>query len=318
MSISVDYTPAVDTTNLYSIHYEYIIEKQWFNNYNNIQLQSEKVKGIEHAELTLKMTKKPGYSAWTVLMEIQTEIPLKYEVSFEICSENNSAFKHFRDVVDGSKIIDSNPFVSLTDLNSEKLKFSVKALFCYKNKEDERIYGKTKMIQSNDWSRRLQNHGEKDFKFIVGNESVEIHKFFLSLESTVFATMLEEKKYKETQAGQTEITDFKFETVKAFVAFCYGEDISDYIKFAQNAIELLMFADKYDMKNLKKTFEEYYSKKLTIGNVGNILTAAEKYNAAILKAECIRFIQSLPRIEKDSIVYGILDEEIRGFFFEDN
>uniref|UniRef100_A0A914Q9W5 Uncharacterized protein n=1 Tax=Panagrolaimus davidi TaxID=227884 RepID=A0A914Q9W5_9BILA len=68
------------------------------------------------------------------------------------------------------------------------------------------------------------------------------------------------------------------------------------------------------MENLKATFEEYYCKKLTKSNVVYVLTAANKVNAPTLKGKCIEFINSLPRIDKSSIVYGPLDEELRELF----
>uniref|UniRef100_A0AC34F6G0 BTB domain-containing protein n=1 Tax=Panagrolaimus sp. ES5 TaxID=591445 RepID=A0AC34F6G0_9BILA len=126
--------------------------------------------------------------------------------------------------------------------------------------------------------------------------------------------MLENQNFKETQTGEMVIKDFKLDTVKAVVGFCYGENISNFLKFTENALALLMFTDKYDMKNLKALFEEYYSKKLTKANVANVLSAANRVNADNLKTQCIKFIQYLPRVEKTSIVYGALDEELRGLF----
>uniref|UniRef100_A0A914PJ71 BTB domain-containing protein n=1 Tax=Panagrolaimus davidi TaxID=227884 RepID=A0A914PJ71_9BILA len=225
--------------------------------------QSGIIVGIEHAEWTLKLIKHLiGSRRYTesyyfeIELEIKTKIPLKCEVSFEIASENEFVIQQFHDTVHGSKSIGTLEFLKRDDVinkfaNDDKLFLRLKAQFSYISKEDQSIHGTTKFIQNNEWSKRLQNHGEKNFKFIVGDEFIEIHKFFLTLESSVFAAMFENNDFKETQTGEMVIKDFKFEIVKAVVDFCYGKDISKILKFAENAVELLMFADKYNMKNLK-------------------------------------------------------------------
>uniref|UniRef100_A0AC34F6Q2 BTB domain-containing protein n=1 Tax=Panagrolaimus sp. ES5 TaxID=591445 RepID=A0AC34F6Q2_9BILA len=319
-------TDVKDTPKLYTIKKEFKIDIEFFKKDSSFEKINQTVEGMSNVGWKLRIAKqthyeyiglrliaKPSQAYWEFYLEVTTDATIYYKVNLEISSENDlvsadycGSFNDFKKI--GIDILDSDLMSRFA--HDIMLTVCVKALFSYKNKEDERIYGKTKMIQSNGWSQRLQNHGEKDFKFIVGNESIEIHKFFLSLESTVFATMFENQNFKETQTGEMVIKDFNVATVKAVVAFCYGEDISEFMKYTQNAIKLLMFADKYDMNNLKASFEEYYSKKLTKANVANVLTAGDNYNAPTLKTMCIDYIQSLPKAEKTDIAHGGLDEEL--------
>uniref|UniRef100_A0A914P0D8 BTB domain-containing protein n=1 Tax=Panagrolaimus davidi TaxID=227884 RepID=A0A914P0D8_9BILA len=170
------------------------------------------------------------------------------------------------------------------------------------------------MIQNNEWSKRFRNHGEKDFKFIVGNESIEVHKFFLTLQSTVLSAMLENTNFKETQTGEMKIDGFKFETIKAVVGFCYGEDISSFMESTRNAIDLLMFAEMYDMDNLKDSIAEYYSTKLTKENVADIYKVSRETNAPKLRGVCFDFIYSIPKSERTAFVQANLDPAIHDLF----
>uniref|UniRef100_A0AC35F9E8 BTB domain-containing protein n=1 Tax=Panagrolaimus sp. PS1159 TaxID=55785 RepID=A0AC35F9E8_9BILA len=298
---------AVDDTKFYPIFLEYIIDRSQLFEHKSIPQESGNIDGIENTKWTLKMVEysKGGSAAYEIYFTVKTKMPLKCEVSFEIVSGNKSVFQHFHDSINGSKTFVKSDFLTghFFDLinefcSDEKLFLRVKAIFSYSTKEDQCIHGKTSLIQNSDFPKRLQNHSQKDFKFIVGNEFVEIHKSFITRESSVFAAMFEHEDVKETQTGEMIIKDFKMSTVKAFVAFCYGEDIADSVKFTEDAIQLLKFADKYNMKNLMETFEEFYSKKLTKFNVAKVLYAAKKYNAVNLKDKCITFIESLQGIEK--------------------
>ena len=77
----------------------------------------------------------------------------------------------------------------------------------------------------------------------------QAHKFILSIESTVL-----EDLFRSASGDYLEIPEFKFETVKAAVNYCYAQDMTDFLEVTQNALELLTFADKYDFKTLKVGF----------------------------------------------------------------
>uniref|UniRef100_A0A914YV42 BTB domain-containing protein n=1 Tax=Panagrolaimus superbus TaxID=310955 RepID=A0A914YV42_9BILA len=158
--------------------------------------------------------------------------------------------------------------------------------------EDESRYRVPKlMIQDKSWPWRKRNNlGEKDCTFIVGTRSIAIHRFLLQMESTVYATMLQTKHYLESATGEFVIEDFTFPTVRAFVQFCYGEDISDYLNSTTRRMDLLRFADKYDMPNVMATLEEFSATKIRVTNVAQNLECATKYNAKLLKTACEEFL----------------------------
>uniref|UniRef100_A0AC34F6F2 BTB domain-containing protein n=1 Tax=Panagrolaimus sp. ES5 TaxID=591445 RepID=A0AC34F6F2_9BILA len=305
-----------DTPKLYTAKKEYTIDKEFFINRNSFTSKYETVEGMPNVGWQFDTHKKRVSRAerqcqWGMHLIVKTDVDIECEVSFEI----GSVIKHFSDYIStsaGSQRIGTDEFILHDELfsmkpklfHNNKVTLTVKATFCYTCQEDQRAYELVPMIQAHDW---FQNLGEKDFKFTVGNESVEIHKFFLTAQSPVFEAMLKHENLKETQTGEIKIIDFKFATVNAFFEFCYGKDIADFMRSTENAIELLMFADKYDMKNLKVSFAEYYSKKLTKENVMDIYKVVRETNAPKLEEVCYNFINSFSRKKRREILNGFPD-----------
>uniref|UniRef100_A0A914QQP6 MATH domain-containing protein n=1 Tax=Panagrolaimus davidi TaxID=227884 RepID=A0A914QQP6_9BILA len=171
---------AVDDTKFYPVFLEYIIDRSQLFKNNSIPLESGNIDGIENTEWTLKMAQSFYNSPeCEISFTVKTKIPLKCEVSFEIASGNKSVFQHFHDSINDSKIFAKSNLLTHGDLIKEfscdeKLFLRIKAIFSYSIKEDQCIHGRTSLIQNSDFPKRLQNHGQKDFKFIVGNEFVEV------------------------------------------------------------------------------------------------------------------------------------------------
>uniref|UniRef100_A0A7E4WBQ6 BTB domain-containing protein n=1 Tax=Panagrellus redivivus TaxID=6233 RepID=A0A7E4WBQ6_PANRE len=94
------------------------------------------------------------------------------------------------------------------------------------------------------------NDGSADFELVIGSDHVKVHKNFLALLSPVFNAMFSHDT-AEVRTGKDVITDFDFETVKAAIDFCYGKGFLDFS--TQTIIEMLRFADKYDIKAITAT-----------------------------------------------------------------
>uniref|UniRef100_A0AC34GVT6 BTB domain-containing protein n=1 Tax=Panagrolaimus sp. ES5 TaxID=591445 RepID=A0AC34GVT6_9BILA len=315
-----------DTPKLYTVRKEFVVDKGFFKLGGSYELIHQTVDGMPNVGWKFRIASQttPIFGCqnrfyWELFLHVFTNTTIKYKVNFEVTSKNDSVCEEFNGVMNTYKKIGNDKFIMQSDLMSKflgdyELTIFVKAEFSYTSNQDQRIFGEKPMMQNKFWPIRLQSHGEKDFKFIVGNEAIQIHKFLLTLESEVFAAVLENNNFKEAQTGEIEIQDFKPVIVKAFVVFCYGADISGFMKYTHDAMELLKFADKYDMKNLKVSIEEYYRAKLTKANVAIVLSAANKYNAPELKMMCMKYIQSLPTSEKVDIACSGLNGELRGLF----
>uniref|UniRef100_A0A914QWW2 BTB domain-containing protein n=1 Tax=Panagrolaimus davidi TaxID=227884 RepID=A0A914QWW2_9BILA len=99
--------------------------------------------------------------------------------------------------------------------------------------------------------------------------------------------------FENATGDKVEIAGFKLETFKAAVDFCYAQDIAEFVTNDENAVELLLFADKYDFKTLKPKLEAHFQNLLTTENVGIMVAAANKVHCQSLRQACIDFVRSL-------------------------
>uniref|UniRef100_A0A914YEM0 BTB domain-containing protein n=1 Tax=Panagrolaimus superbus TaxID=310955 RepID=A0A914YEM0_9BILA len=65
-----------------------------------------------------------------------------------------------------------------------------------------------------------------------------------------------ESGMQESKESKVTIIDFNFETVEKAVKFCYGFEDPN-LWSIDNAVNLLQFADKYDIKDLKSFSETF-------------------------------------------------------------
>lgn len=94
-----------------------------------------------------------------------------------------------------------------------------------------------------------------DISINVEGITVRAHKDILGYHSPVFATMFRENSNQDNIAVQV----FQIETILDMIEYIYiGDGHEEYEKFA-NPLELLRAADKFQLKNLKKTCEKLFS-----------------------------------------------------------
>lgn len=157
----------------------------------------------------------------------------------------------------------------------------------------------------------------KDIQFIIGNQSLGAHRAILAAKSKVFLEMFSNDT-KEKQEGVVEIKDSKFEVFEAFLKFFYTSKI-DNIK--ELGTEMLILADKYQVKDLKEKCENYLSQTLNKNNAVHCLMMADKYNCQKLKKNALLVVKFLLRDcanFDDLINTPDLMKEILDLFDEDN
>ena len=89
--------------------------------------------------------------------------------------------------------------------------------------------------------------GKEDFTIICEDQKIKFEKQLLINVSTVFREMLENQWTKESKDGQVEIKEVKPETILAFKRLLLNSN--DFKKEDFN-IEMMIFADRYDIKAL--------------------------------------------------------------------
>lgn len=109
-----------------------------------------------------------------------------------------------------------------------------------------------------------------DIKLICGREIFECHKLILSCQSDVFETMFKTKSTAEEESGEVEIENFKPKTIENMVYFMYHDNIMNEENMDP---ELLILADKYNVRGLMKYCVEYFEENLSLENALDVLVS---------------------------------------------
>ena len=137
-----------------------------------------------------------------------------------------------------------------------------------------------------------------DFGILVGTQKIAVHSVVLSAMSTVLNASMSQD-FREKISKEIEIKDFKYETVNDAIEFIYSGFISD----TKCDLELLRFADMYDIQIFVNFIEKRLIKKLKISNLYNYLEAANLLKAESLKIACLNFCVSEIKLgEKTNLV----------------
>uniref|UniRef100_A0A7E4VWS7 BTB domain-containing protein n=1 Tax=Panagrellus redivivus TaxID=6233 RepID=A0A7E4VWS7_PANRE len=130
------------------------------------------------------------------------------------------------------------------------------------------------------------NHNSSDARIVVGNDTLEVHRHILCLISPVFHAEFTHDT-KEAKNGTINIKDFDFATVKNVIDTCYGREcaadsLADYI-------DMLRFADKYDIRSLTQSIEPFINDDVTLESFCVITNYAWDLDKTDLKSKCAKF-----------------------------
>lgn len=130
------------------------------------------------------------------------------------------------------------------------------------------------------------NESKSDFKIICENEELPCHKFVLSARSDVFQAMFEGCESIEKSQGFVKIEDISVSTMKTFLTFMY----QDVINSSDIDANLLIAADKYNVKRLFNICLRHLDKTIDVENVMSIMIAAYLVNNDALLAKASNFV----------------------------
>uniref|UniRef100_A0A7E4W961 BTB domain-containing protein n=1 Tax=Panagrellus redivivus TaxID=6233 RepID=A0A7E4W961_PANRE len=126
----------------------------------------------------------------------------------------------------------------------------------------------------------------KDFWIVVGEVRLDVHKNFLSLISPIFHSKFVPGTV-ESESGEIEITDFDLPTVKAAIDYCYG--IEPIGVSVDTIVDILRFAEKYNIKSVTNQLEQQYLHFLSLDDFCAIVKYAWEYSRSDLKIACAKF-----------------------------
>lgn len=120
----------------------------------------------------------------------------------------------------------------------------------------------------------------KEGKFIMAS------KLVLSAHSDVFRAMFE-GQFTEKHQSEVSIED-DYTPLLAIVRYMYDRILE--LKDVEQALELMVIADKYNVQSAKKRSAVYITENLKNDNVIYVMEVADKINVRVLLLKCIKFL----------------------------
>lgn len=135
-----------------------------------------------------------------------------------------------------------------------------------------------------DLANLFESGNFSDVKVNCSGTVFQCHKNILAARSPVFAAMFQHDM-KESSENEVEIDGIEPEVLKEMLTFIY----SGRCDMQKMTSDLLVAADRYDLKNLKKNCEIELAKSLSLKNALQILSLTEKISAPYLEEKTNEF-----------------------------
>ena len=134
----------------------------------------------------------------------------------------------------------------------------------------------------------LEEETLADFDIICGLEWFPCHKSILANQSDVFAAVMNSNSWEENKSNKYPIEGHNPKVVKQMIYFIYTNRLPE---GASCYTELLLIADRFNLKGLIKLCEARLAGSLAVSNAVEILDAADKVaDASNLKNAGIDFV----------------------------
>ncbi|XP_063973152.1 uncharacterized protein LOC135160493 [Diachasmimorpha longicaudata] len=134
----------------------------------------------------------------------------------------------------------------------------------------------------------FMNEELSDFKLIIGEETLPVHKFLLAASSHEFLKMFV-TPMKESKENRVLINDVELPVMKEVLRYIYTKETTA-MNDVHMALAMLAVAEKYNLESLKYMCQIHLCKQLSIENALLILDVADMYNAPNLKSFTIKFL----------------------------
>jgi BTB/POZ domain len=138
-----------------------------------------------------------------------------------------------------------------------------------------------------DFAKLYTTKLNSDVIFRVQNTNIAAHSAFLTARSPVFAAMFQHHT-KEKESGEVDIPDVTPAVFDKMLQFIYTGEC----QVGDSAEELLMAADKYDIRELKRHCElELREYALYVDTAIDLLVLSDLYDAKILRERVVKLIK---------------------------
>lgn len=140
-------------------------------------------------------------------------------------------------------------------------------------------------IRSQNFERLFDSKVLCDVTLSVGAQQFQAHKCVLAAQSKVFSAMFEHNM-REKNENLVTIKDVDPPVMFEVLRFIYCGKFND----NQNAADLLIAANKYELEELGYICEQKLIDNLSLDNVGETLILADRYKIDTLKKSVLQFI----------------------------
>lgn len=150
--------------------------------------------------------------------------------------------------------------------------------------------------------------GEENGKPAVNPVPVPAHKAVLASRSPVFRAMLE-NEMEESLSGTIKISDVSYDALRSFVNYLYtAEACLD----EQMACDLLVLAEKYQVKHLKTYCEKFMISKLNWENSLLNFAFSHQHNAkSLLDASQSLIMDNMDKLSKSEEYKELVEKDAR-------
>ncbi|CAJ0560958.1 unnamed protein product, partial [Mesorhabditis spiculigera] len=131
----------------------------------------------------------------------------------------------------------------------------------------------------------LDDPSSSDIRIVVEGHVIYAHKAILKLRCPYFKSRLGEL-WSEGSGNQIEISDFSYNTVRAFMHWVYTDEL---VVDPDDAIGLLELATCYLETSLKVRCETFLRKGICVENAAALYAAGLQFDAPELEDSCYRF-----------------------------
>uniref|UniRef100_A0A914P9S5 BTB domain-containing protein n=1 Tax=Panagrolaimus davidi TaxID=227884 RepID=A0A914P9S5_9BILA len=139
-----------------------------------------------------------------------------------------------------------------------------------------------------------ESEADKNVSIVIdGKNKLKAHECVLKRRSSKFAKLLNVKPEPGTPSVEAKIVieNKPFNTVKEAIMYCYDIQNSDALT-SENAANILVFAEEYEIHDLKKNMKEFCIENLSISNACFFANSSITAKSEKLKRECLKFLSN--------------------------
>ena len=140
-----------------------------------------------------------------------------------------------------------------------------------------------------DVAKLWKNPDFTDINFKCEDKAFPCHKNILSARSDVFQAMFKSENFTENITNEIVIKDCKSEVLANLLEFIYTDKLEADL---YNSLDLMMLADKYNVKKLRKKSEVAIARSINCSNAVELLCTATNMEAPLLLKSAAKFIDS--------------------------